>query len=557
MELLIADTAGIQPYIFGSNRLRENIGASFLVDQATGDWAREALMQVCAGHCNVRQDGSLDPDWHLEAAGHKDGAEVIYSGGGNLLALFDSTGAAERFARALSLRALTEAPGLDLVIQRRPLTWDREPLAESLESLLRELARHKQSRPRLAPLAGLGVTQTCPSTGLPVVGKIDVAGKPRAVSAEILAKLIASRPAPRGGRSPAEERLYAMADSGAGFAFPRDLAELGGTPGEQSYMAVVHADGNGMGQRLQEAAKDRQGTRAEIEALRAFSQGVSSAGKEALKAMVTTLVNAIEFVDGTPVIRHPCLSGLEVRLARDNETEGWFLPLRPLVFGGDDLTFVADGRLGLELATAFLDAFAHETAELSGGGASASAGIAIVKSSRPFAGAYALAEELCGSAKHYRREKTIHGGCLDWHFSSTATGAPLEVLRAREYGVRFNGGEYSLLLRPVALEAAPTARVGGTWPTVCTGIAAFQNPNWIDRRNKTKALREALRGGPDAVEWFRNKYLDGKTLPALPAGLEQCPGQGWQGDRCGYFDAVEIFDRFIPLRPMTDMGGHD
>jgi hypothetical protein len=29
MQLVMVDTTGIQPYIFGSNRLRENIGASY------------------------------------------------------------------------------------------------------------------------------------------------------------------------------------------------------------------------------------------------------------------------------------------------------------------------------------------------------------------------------------------------------------------------------------------------------------------------------------------------------------------------------------------------
>lgn len=38
MQLLILDTSQIQPYVFGSNRLRENIGASYLVAQATGQW---------------------------------------------------------------------------------------------------------------------------------------------------------------------------------------------------------------------------------------------------------------------------------------------------------------------------------------------------------------------------------------------------------------------------------------------------------------------------------------------------------------------------------------
>jgi hypothetical protein len=44
--LLIVDTSQIQPYVFGSNRLRENIGASHLVASATDGWAKDALIKV-------------------------------------------------------------------------------------------------------------------------------------------------------------------------------------------------------------------------------------------------------------------------------------------------------------------------------------------------------------------------------------------------------------------------------------------------------------------------------------------------------------------------------
>ena len=37
-HLVVVDTTGIQRYIFGSNRLRENVGASHLVYQATEGW---------------------------------------------------------------------------------------------------------------------------------------------------------------------------------------------------------------------------------------------------------------------------------------------------------------------------------------------------------------------------------------------------------------------------------------------------------------------------------------------------------------------------------------
>lgn len=41
--LTVIDTTSIQNYIFGSNELRENVGASELVEQVTKDWVFETL----------------------------------------------------------------------------------------------------------------------------------------------------------------------------------------------------------------------------------------------------------------------------------------------------------------------------------------------------------------------------------------------------------------------------------------------------------------------------------------------------------------------------------
>ena len=41
----IIDTSGIQDYIFSSNRLRENIGASQLVSEVCNQWLKTILLQ--------------------------------------------------------------------------------------------------------------------------------------------------------------------------------------------------------------------------------------------------------------------------------------------------------------------------------------------------------------------------------------------------------------------------------------------------------------------------------------------------------------------------------
>src|SRR5574341_142059 len=92
----VVDTTGIQPYIFGSNRLQENIGASELVRLATGQWALEAVKSVAEAHHNVKDAKADDPTVRLDDAFRIEevigeaAAEVIYSGGGNTVVIFSS-----------------------------------------------------------------------------------------------------------------------------------------------------------------------------------------------------------------------------------------------------------------------------------------------------------------------------------------------------------------------------------------------------------------------------------------------------------------------------------
>ena len=134
--LTVIDTPGIQPYIFGSNRLLESIGASELVQRATTLCPLELLGEN--GHTNVR-DGKIDETLHIE-----DGAltaELVYSGGGNALILFCKRERAVEFVTKLSQRVLEEAPGLELVIAHTEVEW--EYLPAGVDKAMKALARVK------------------------------------------------------------------------------------------------------------------------------------------------------------------------------------------------------------------------------------------------------------------------------------------------------------------------------------------------------------------------------------------------------------------------------
>lgn len=552
MHLVIVDTAQVQPYIFGSNRLRENVGASHLVHLATGEWSFDAVAKVAPPHNIISiPDGALDPNKHIEDGSLA--AEVLYAGGGNFVALFKEEGAARRFVRKLSQRALCQAPGLQLVVAGTSFDWDREALSAATKEAFRKLAEAKRARVPSAPLLGLGVTVMCQSTGLPAVGITPlINGDPDSsypASAEVLAKWQVVEEA--------NKRLMGMFQPGDNYCFPEQLDHLGRTSGDLSYIAVVHADGNGVGKQLmdigeEEEYKTADQNRAYVNELRGFSQALQKAGEGALRHALQKVMDRLRQDGGARIVHKDAnekeITELVLRPVHEKQNGGpWYLPFRPLVFGGDDVTFVCDARLGISLAVSYLEEFQRQTANLPDGKgrATACAGIAMVKAHYPFSRAYELANKLCRNAKDYRRKMEMEGACLDWHFARSGLVGSIKDIREREYTVK----EGSLTLLPVALDDGRPSPYR-TWGAVRAGVDAFQGVSlddvkeWAGRRNKVKALRDALREGPESVKWFLNRY----GLQRLPkVGFEDFSMRGWSGKWCGYFDALEMMDWFIPL----------
>jgi hypothetical protein len=379
------------------------------------------------------------------------------------------------------------------------------------------------------------VTAACKFTGAPAVA-IDDEG--RLISAEVQKKL--------GAQEKAEARLhrYLRDAQRAGVEFLRDFDEMG-AKGESSYLAVIHTDGNSMGERIKrlgEVCGDDD--EAYVLELRKFSQSVASAARVALNRTVGVLLdpnNLKRMADGGERADYMIQGKVPVPRGDDGKDR---LPFRPIVFGGDDVTFVCEGRLGLELAAQYLNELTVEPLA-DGERAYARAGVAVVKSHYPFSRAYDLAEELCKSAKQYIKELQQEGEkgatVLDWHFAVGGLVLPLPQVRQREY---VSEAGHSLLMRPVSLD--DSVGTWRSWQTFTALVDDFQSKNgdWYDRRNKVKALRDALRVGPEAVRLFLDT-VDGQLFD-----IRQRPDmktQGWQGKECGYFDAVEALDFFVPL----------
>ncbi|NJM59617.1 MAG: hypothetical protein HC849_04515 [Oscillatoriales cyanobacterium RU_3_3] len=541
----VLDTTGIQLYIFGSNRLRENIGGSYLVSQATDNWVRDALNQLKA---EIQQEVyAFDPRQHqpeatprIEIEEDRLAAELVYAGGGNTVLLFSEEQYAVQFTQILSKHILEEAPGINLVAVHKEFNWEDENLYAVIQKLMKtELDAKKRSRIPSAPLLGLGVTASCRSTQLVAVGMSqqfdDEDDEPYLISREIDRKRQAVNSANQELRD-----LFLSSENSANYEFPRRLDFMGRSEGDSSYVAIVHADGNGMGKRFQEFGKDR-GNRDYIIAMRQLSYSVNQAGINALKTVVDTLVKSIEVDrDG------------KKRVKGQFEIKENYLPFRPLVYGGDDVTFVCDGRLGLELAAIYLEELENKPIADSKT-LNACAGICVVKTHYPFARAYQLSEDLCRNAKRFvKDEDKGYFSALDWHLAASGLSGSISEIRDREYQVPTG----SLSMRPISLKKEPYGD-WRTWEGFTQVVQQFnEDEEWKDRRNKVIALREVLRQGIEATQKFLENYrIKNKQLPTFP----ECSGQskslaekGWLScdgkEVCGYFDAIEAMEFYISLK---------
>jgi hypothetical protein len=526
--LSLVDVRHVQSYLFNANELKQNIGASALVEQATHQWILDQLpaernVRWDAGRNRAVFDERTLGDGSLEA-------QVIFLGGGNAGIIFPTREKARQFARAYTDSVFEQAPGLEVAVAHvddvdlaRPgafrEAWQRMQTVE--------MPRQKEGRLVSQPVLGLSVTAECSYTGRPAVAE-DSAGL--LYSAEAYAKQHYSTV------NFAKERLNNLLPI-RGFEYPSQFEELGGERGHASFIAVVHADGNGMGNRIRSYTECDDNLEM-IRRMRIFSEQINQVGLQAMQAVRDFLAGAIRLSqDG----KHAYLLIDRFDEQMKVTLQDGLLPFRPLVYGGDDITFVCDGRLGLILAARVLESFA--AASLPDGiQTHACAGVAVVHSHYPFARAYQLAEELCQSAKQQARrwDENIRVSLLNWHATTSNLTLDWEQIRTREY---MDGG---LLLRPLVVRKAEAVATPA-WQTLdcfVEQIAGLRQEPWCTQRNKQKDLREALRRGGEVTRRFTGLHGE---LPKVSVTLPQQDTRrtGWLGEQCLYFDALEANDLFV------------
>jgi hypothetical protein len=512
--LTLIDVLGIQNFVFTTNRLRHAVAGSALVDRL--------------------------PRWIEEACGS---ATVIFAAGGNAALRFADGQQARSGMTRLSRLVHDQAPGLEFAAVHRDYQQGR--LAPAVLAAQVELQQEKLRRQPSVPLLGLGVTAACVETHLPATGfareSPDAEPRPVATAVTQRESFMAEIRDAWNLHLP-DDRDAFWRDDGplCRLRFPTEVDHLGRTRDDRSLLGVVHIDGNGIGRAiatwLQQQAEAGTPDEELCRRYRELSGALTALGCDAFKAVIRRICDAIRHDDGGYGM-FSARRGLGFLLHRDGS--GLHLPIRPLILGGDDLTFVCDGRIAIDLAAVALRTFQQASLDPIGA-IRACAGIAVARTHAPILRVYELAEDLCAGAKRFLREEGQTGACaLDWHFGFSSPTESLDELRERQY----RQGNLCLTRRPYYLDGGETQR---TWTWLAGVVDGFAGPPWLERRSKAKQLPDLARQGQDAVQRSLSSWRISAPSLTLPGGL---PQNGYHGNATSLVDAVELLDLHLPLDP--------
>ncbi|MBK8184408.1 MAG: hypothetical protein IPK63_16655 [Candidatus Competibacteraceae bacterium] len=253
------------------------------------------------------------------------------------------------------------------------------------------------------------------------------------------------------------------------------------------------------------------------------------------------------------------------KLSLDKKKNPCF-PVRPIVYGGDDITLVCDARFALDLAAELLRAWHHHTGDLLGEPAHACAGIALVRVHYPFYRAYQLAEDLCKKTKQYLRDRQKKYGesadisALDWEFIAGAGLAMHDQRRKDDLYRAASDKQEQLHARPYyVIGNLPATRSYQDWNWFRnTLVHALQQQE--ETHTRFKELADVLHQGASVtkihLDRWRDRFglsraeergskMDGLWLPE-PKHLPM--SDGFPNNETPYLDAIELMDRILPLR---------
>lgn len=505
------DVRGIQNFIFRTNKLKEIIGASHLIDNLFEDMLSTVLKIL-----KIKENDYYLLNWkrNLDSYQFDDNVniqmEILYANAGNAMILYRSRELCIQVNKALSKLLLQSAPDLKLAIAIAPKT---NHYANDYRNLIENMHQVKTNMPFSSQVCYFPFVKFESSTGFPQV--IYSPTREEYISQETYVKLNAY------DKNTPEADKHHLLDY---------LVE---EKGESSLIAVVHIDGNNMGSKIGQLMNDAEEYKIAIPKIKYISNNINTAFNEKAFSSMMQALESWMLQNGEEELDH----------------RRYF---RPVINAGDDITFICTAKLALSLCKIFLNEISKysligdtEIESMLYPGLvnkftfSACAGIAIINSHFPFKEAYNAAEKCCEMAKKKGKQKAKEkkeevGNWIDFqilrnmHMSSN-----IERERVIQYSIE-DGTE--LLIRPYCLAGDELD---------FDSFQTFENHYKLCSDAKkipihwAKEIRDSYRKGRHSVNLLLNKMK--------ASGINLIQDVYTNKGIAIYYDVLEMLDLYIVL----------
>ena len=496
--LVMLQTNSNQPFIFSSPRLREQIGASFEITLLS-KWVKDIAEELLDTKTLPRSF------WVSDSSGKVIVRFTDDEGGPKDLA--------KQLIREVTLRALTDAPGLDVTgvfIEATSNTVCADDLQE-LDRVFLEYSLNR--RPAAArfpqfPFLERGSESALPASAslcdLKLISEpmernsfdesspLSLPSRVKRLFASTSRKRQVDDVQERLAKQGKELKQEPPLDPTKLAAAFQDGEEFEDAKNTLSSVGVVHIDGNGVGAIMRDLGSAH--SKAQEAGVFVSADEVHTAPDDALQAFIMVVNKRLDKTVKDAI----ALSWYDVQ----ELTPDTVVPIVPVLVGGDDVTVYTDGRYAIPFAEAYIrhyeeltekDELLKQLAVVAGakeaGPLTASAGVAIVGRNFPFHIAYDLAEGLVSRGKKLGKMKdTVPCSTINFHVLRDAT-----VLDPEDTLDEYKGRSQRPFLigcyapdrigdaTTTSSEKAPTAKPQplSSWARILQAVAAFdgKKPN--------------------------------------------------------------------------------
>lgn len=520
--LAMYDVCGIQNYIFKTTKLKDAIGASYIIENIIEDALMEGAKRISNSEkhgcisCNFDlANGNLSNENLNEYEDNKYDIQVLYIGGGNGVVIYSSKELCVDMNKLMSMYVLNNTYSLQLAVAFVEKT---ENYGTDYNELYKELAKVKANKEASRPLNILPVMKIEKKTGNPITDKTirDENGKYQNVSTESWLKKSSEQK-----KRQKQESQIKIFDN---YALEK---------GADSTIAIVHMDGNNMGLRIRSLLENKESYVDAVSQMRKISGNINNSYKAVYDEMETLFTTSKKRF------------------------------MLPVLVAGDDITYVCTGKVALASVEYFSREISKRTmngptdeGSINKYGFTVCAGIAYINSHFPFSVGYDIAEACCESAKDKAKENAHLyengkvGNWVDFHICKNIYAKELEDMRHDEY---FTCSGENLLIRPYELDLGNKelkSKEIEQYNNFVSNISFFGRENKHDNA-ELKTIPRSL------AKRMRNTYSLGRTsieqlssfLKSREYRMPDNTNNMYENDSntALWYDSLEMLDNYISL----------